>query len=234
MNRQNILLQNVQYAEKKLRDACQKSGRNATIRFMAVTKYAQDNDVLFLLERGLICHIGESRIQQAEKRWTNPAFAKYNTVKHFIGHLQKNKAAKAAQLFDFIDSLDDLDTALLLNEKARLAGRTLKGLVQVKLTDKATQSGLELQAARALVKKLADLPNLQVCGYMAIAPQTEDLPLLRQLFKQVAEAFETDFPPARERYLSLGMSGDFETAVEAGSTLPRLGSIIFARNLEGV
>lgn len=232
MNRQDILLQNVQYAQQKLRQASLQAGQNETVRFMAVTKYAKDEDVLFLLERGLIHHIGESRVQQAEKRWKNPAFAKYNTVKHFIGHLQKNKAAKAALLFDFIDSLDDLDTALLVNEKARQAGRFLKGLVQIKLTDRESQSGLDMQAARNLARELKNLPHLHICGYMAIAPQTDDSRITRPLFHMAAEAFETDFPAGTERYLSLGMSGDFETAVEEGSTLPRLGSIIFARNLE--
>lgn len=234
MDRDAILLQNYQAVQATLSAACRKAGRNpGEITLLAVTKYAQDADVLFLLEKGLIRHIGESRVQQAWARWTSPAFAKYSTVKHLIGHLQKNKAAKAAALFDFIDSLDDEQTAQLLATHAP-AGKVLRGLVQVKLTDKATQSGLPLGQARQLAAKLRSLPSLRVCGYMAIAPQGADEQTLKALFAPVRAAFEADFPPGQERYLSLGMSGDYPVAVQMGSTLPRIGSRLFATNLEGL
>ena len=234
MNREETLVKNVQTVQAALSAACQKSGRNPQeITLLAVTKYAQDQDVLTLLQKGLIKHVGESRVQQAQARWTSPVFASFHTVKHFIGHLQKNKAAKAAQLFDFIDSLDDLQTAQTL-AKAVPAGKTLRVLVQVKLTDKQTQSGLPLEQARELVRQLKNLPGLKVCGYMAIAPQGAPQEQLRQLFRTVKQAFDADFSPTEERYLSLGMSEDFETAVEEGSSLPRIGSKLFAENLEGL
>ena len=234
MNREETLVKNVQTVQAALSAACHKSGRNPQeITLLAVTKYAQDQDVLTLLQKGLIKHVGESRVQQAQARWTSPVFASFHTVKHFIGHLQKNKAAKAAQLFDFIDSLDDLQTAQTL-AKAVPAGKTLRVLVQVKLTDKQTQSGLPLEEARRLAAQLKNLPGLKVCGYMAIAPQGAPQEQLRQLFKTVKQAFDADFSPTEERYLSLGMSEDFETAVEEGSSLPRIGSKLFAENLEGL
>lgn len=234
MNREETLVKNVQTVQAALSAACQKSGRNPQeITLLAVTKYAQDQDVLTLLQKGLIKHVGESRVQQAQARWTSPVFASFHTVKHFIGHLQKNKAAKAAQLFDFIDSLDNLQTAQALS-KAVPAGKTLRVLVQVKLTDKQTQSGLPLEEARRLAAQLKNLPGLKVCGYMAIAPQGAPQEQLRQLFRTVKQAFDADFSPTEERYLSLGMSEDFETAVEEGSSLPRIGSKLFAENLEGL
>lgn len=234
MNREETLVKNVQTVQAALSAACHKSGRNPQeITLLAVTKYAQDQDVLTLLQKGLIKHVGESRVQQAQARWTSPVFASFHTVKHFIGHLQKNKAAKAAQLFDFIDSLDDLQTAQTL-AKAVPAGKTLRVLVQVKLTDKQTQSGLPLEEARRLAAQLKNLPGLKVCGYMAIAPQGAPQEQLRQLFRTVKQAFDADFSPTEERYLSMGMSEDFETAVEEGSSLPRIGSKLFAENLEGL
>lgn len=232
MNREETLLQNYQAVQNALSAACQKAGRTPQeVTLLAVTKYAQDKDVLFLLEKGLIRHIGESRVQQAWTRWTNEAFAKFPTVKHFIGHLQKNKAAKAAQLFDFIDSLDDFDTALTL-EKHLAPGKTLRALVQVKLTERETQSGLALKDARALASRLKTLERVKVCGYMGIAPQGAPEAELRTLFGRVKRAFDQDFPPGTQRYLSLGMSEDFTTAVEEGSSLPRIGSKLFAGNLE--
>ena len=232
MDREQELLQNVRDVRHSLEGACNKVGRvPQEVTLLAVTKYAQDKDVLFLLQKGLIHHVGESRVQQAEKRWTSPEFAAYNTVKHLIGHLQKNKVAKAAKLFDFIDSLDDFETAQLLSRHAP-AGKVLRVLVQVKLTDKQTQSGLPLPAARKLVAQAKTLPGLLVCGYMGIAPQGAGEAALRSLFKPVKQAFDEDFANVKERYLSLGMSEDFVVAVEEGSTLPRIGSKLFTTHLE--
>ena len=234
MDREQELLKNYQYVHNALCGACKKTGRSPQdVTLLAVTKYAQDQDVLFLLKNGLIRHVGESRVQQAEKRWTSPDFAHYNTVKHLIGHLQKNKAAKAAQLFDFIDSLDDFETAQLLSKYAP-AGKVIRVLVQVKLTQRATQSGLPLEQARQLAKRLKQMPSLKVCGYMGIAPQAAPAEELRELFKAVRRAFDEDFATATERYLSLGMSEDFVVAVEEGSSLPRIGSKLFATHLEGL
>lgn len=232
MNREETLLQNYHEVVGALQAAARKSGRLPDeVTLLAVTKYAKDKDVLFFLSRGLIKHVGESRLQQAQQRWENPVFATYNTVKHFIGHLQKNKAAKAAKLFDFIDSLDSLETARILDRHTP-PGKLLRVLVQVKLTQRQTQSGLPLAQARQLVQQLKGFEHLRVCGYMSIAPQGASPAQLRADFARLKHAFEQDFSLAAERYLSLGMSEDFEIAVEEGSSLPRIGSRLFAKNLE--
>lgn len=228
MNREEQLLQNFKEVQDSLSGACKRAGRNPQeITLLGVTKYAADEDVLFFLKQGLLKHVGESRLQQALSRWTRPEFAAFDTVKHLIGHLQHNKAAKAAQFFDFIDSLDDFSTAQMLAKHVP-AGKTLRVLVQVKLTTRETQSGLPLEKARELVKQVRSLANLKVCGYMAIAPQGATPQELKALFAPLKEAFDEDFPLGQERYLSLGMSEDFEIAIEAGSTLPRIGSKLFA------
>lgn len=236
MNAADKIINNLHNVQAAISDACQKTGRDEKdVSLMAVTKYASDEDVLALLSTGRIRHIGESRVQQALTRWTNPSFAKYDTVKHFIGHLQRNKAAHAAKLFDFIDSIDDIRTAQALDEQAKLLGKTLYIMVQIKLTDRETQSGVSLEDAPLLLKQLGQFPHLCACGYMAIAPQTDDPEQLRPLFKAVKAAFDRDFPLSLpQRYLSLGMSADFKTAVEEGSTLPRVGSKLFAQHLEGL
>lgn len=223
------LIANLASVQNAIEAACRRSGRDATdINLMAVTKYAADVDVLTLLDTHQIKHIGESRVQQAVARWKRSDFAKHRVVKHFIGHLQKNKAAQAAELFDFIDSIDNIETAKLLDVHAAKLNKILRVLVQIKLTDRQTQSGVSLQAAPDLVKHLRQLAHIRPCGYMAIAPQTADTEALRPLFRQVKCAFDRDFPSTEERYLSLGMSNDFEVAVEEGSTLPRVGSKLFA------
>lgn len=236
MNRAAQLVQNLMQVQAAITAACRRSGRNAqNIALMAVTKYAADEDVLALLSGGHIRHIGESRAQQAIARWTRPEFAALPVVKHFIGHVQRNKAALVAQYFDFVDSIDDIRTAQSLHTAAQRLQKPMQVLVQIKLTDRDTQSGVSLAEAPALVQELAHWPYLRPCGYMAIAPQVPHPDTLRPLFKQVKEAFEQDFPPTvPQRYLSLGMSHDFETAVEEGSTLPRVGSRLFAAHLEEV
>ncbi len=237
MYREEILLQNYQAVRSSLTQAALRAGRNPDeITLLAVTKYAKDEDVLSLLKRGVITHVGESRVQQAWARWhEDPRFAQFAQVtKHFIGHLQTNKAAKAAVLFDFIDSLDDIETARALAKHAP-AGKVLNALVQVKLTQKQTQSGLPLPQARQLVKQLRGaFENIRVCGYMAVAPQGASENELRTLFRAVSQAFKEDFADCPGAALSLGMSEDFEIAVEEGSTLPRIGSLLFESKLEGV
>jgi len=236
MNREEILLQNCYAIKDSLNAACLRAGRNPNdVTLLAVTKYAQDADVLTLLHNGLITHIGESRVQDAWKRWKqNELFAPFTKIKkHFIGHLQLNKAAKAAVLFDFIDSLDSIALAQALS-KAVPTGKMLRVLVQVKLTARETQSGLALGNARELVRQLREinLPALMICGYMAIAPQGATPEQLRALFKPLKAAFDDDFGNMREKYLSLGMSDDFEVAVEEGSSLPRIGSKLFSEHSE--
>ena len=155
MNIAAPLQQNLQAVQAAIRQACNRSARShKDVTLMAVTKYAADADVLALLDTGKISHIGESRVQQAQARWTRPEFAKYPVIKHFIGHLQKNKAAQAAALFDFIDSIDNLETAQLLNEHAGKLNKTLRILVQIKLTDRETQSGIAI--AQALINEVID------------------------------------------------------------------------------
>ena len=230
MARETILLNNLQDVQSSLVRACQRGGRNPKqVTLLAVIKYAKDEDVLALLNQGVLSDVGESRVQQAWARWKeNLAFAKFSSVKkHFIGHLQKNKAAKAALLFEWIDSLDDPETARVLSQHTPV-GKTLHALVQIKLTDKQTQSGLPLPKARALANKLrGQFENLDICGYMAVAPQGASPMQLRQLFRAVKAAFDEDFKDVPHAQLSLGMSQDFVIAVEEGSTLPRIGSLLF-------
>ena len=227
------LLANLAAVHAAIKAACLRGNRKmADINLMAVTKYAADEDVLTLLDTHQIKHIGESRVQQATARWQQPIFAKHTVIKHFIGHLQKNKAAQAAALFDFIDSIDNIETAQQLDFHANKLHKVLHVLIQIKLTERVSQSGISLQEAPRLLGQLRQLPHIHPCGYMAIAPQTNDTQRLRLLFSQVKKAFDRDFPAGQERYLSLGMSNDFETAVEEGSTLPRVGSKLFTQHLE--
>ena len=215
--------------------ACRRAGRNpSAVEVMAVTKYATPEQIAALLASGKIKQVGENRVQPAMQRWQLPELAQGRTTAtlHLIGHLQSNKAAKAVEFFDAVDSLDSLDTAQILGRKALECGKKLPVLVQIKLTGRETQSGASLAEAGKLAEAASKVEGLAVCGYMAIAPAAQAQEL-RPLFKQVKQLFDRDFPQPSVQgfkcHLSLGMTGDFETAVEEGATLPRIGSAIFAQ-----
>ncbi|MDD4004218.1 MAG: YggS family pyridoxal phosphate-dependent enzyme [Elusimicrobiaceae bacterium] len=213
---------------RRIAAACERGGREpGTVSVMAVTKYASPAAVADLINNGLISCIGENKAQDAVKRWAGPPLAQYrNLVKrHFIGHLQSNKAGRAVEFADSIDSIDSLHLAQAVARKAQEAGLVMPVLMQVKLTALGTQGGLNEREARALAETAAKLPGLKVNGYMAIAPVAENPEALRPYFRHMKQIFDADFPAGG--VLSLGMSGDFEVAVEEGSTLPRIGSAIF-------
>lgn len=219
---------------QRVKSAATRSGQDPKqIELLAVTKYADNRNLLTLLKANKLTSIAETRVQDAIIRWNSADFLPYkNKVKkHFIGRLQSNKIKKAVEFFDFVDSLDNIKTAEIVSEKALQINKKVSVMVQIKLTDKQTQSGIEPTKASALVKEIKKMENLLCCGYMAIAPTAKNPEVLRPLFKQVKKLFDKDFSSVStgkfKNYLSLGMSGDFETAMEEGSNLPRIGSAIF-------
>ena len=212
---------------ERIAAACLRSGRNpAEVSLAAVTKYAAREQIAALLRDGRVKFIGESRLQDALVKWADMAAG--GVKKRFIGHLQTNKAARAAEFFDAVDSVDNLRIAEALSKRACELEKKLDVLIQLKLTDSASQSGVGLEAAPRLADGIRKLPGLRLLGYMAIAPRVSDPQELRPVFRRVMSGFEKNFAGVEGRILSLGMSEDFEVAVEEGSTLPRIGSAIFS------
>ncbi|HOX22791.1 MAG TPA: YggS family pyridoxal phosphate-dependent enzyme [Elusimicrobiales bacterium] len=231
--RQAQLYANLDAVLAKIDAACQRSDRKlGSVELVIVTKYARPEDVALLAAGGRISRIGESRVLDAASKWEQPPLAEFRgkITKHFIGHLQTNKAAKAVKLFDQIDSIDSAHTAAEVDKQARKLGKTLPVLIQLKLTGKETQSGVEPAKAAGLLEELREFQNLLPSGYMGIAPEGAQQQELLSAFAKAKELFDRDFGPLlgeRKCHLSLGMSGDFEAAVEAGATLVRIGSAIF-------
>ncbi|MCL2888425.1 MAG: YggS family pyridoxal phosphate-dependent enzyme [Elusimicrobia bacterium] len=225
---QSGVIDNYQNVLKRVKTACAAAGRRENeVTVLPVIKYAKNEDVLTLLNfLGSGAAAAESRLQDAQKRWELPQFKvlRQKVNLHYIGALQSNKIAKIVSFFDFIDSVPDIETARRIDVAA---SKPVKCMLQVKLTDRVTQSGVKPEDAPALISEIKNLKNINLCGLMAIAPQTEDEKILRPLFKTVKQLWDKEFGAQKEKYLSLGMSGDLETAVEEGSTLPRVGSAIF-------
>jgi PLP dependent protein len=232
-NRINVV-KNFHSVAERVESACARSNRDPKdVEILSVIKYAENENILAFLKSFNDAHVAESRVQDAIKRWEMPEFEPYrqSAKKHFIGHLQSNKVKKAVEFFDFIDSVDSFKTATLINNHALPLEKKMGILIQVKLTESPNQSGVSLTQAPALLELIAQkCSNLIPLGYMGIAPISENPEELRPLFKEIKARFDKDFGQAKDskRYLSLGMTNDFEVAVEEGSNLPRIGSAIFS------
>ncbi len=221
---------NYNTAVQKKAYACQISGRDASkVKLLAVIKYASDEQVLDLFNTCTVEHAGESRLQDALIRWSKPEFEKFRSkIKlHFLGQLQKNKIAKITALFDYIDSVDSVEKAAFISAKAAEQSKTQNIFIQLKLTSSLTQGGVSMAEAADMAREIKTLSNINLCGLMAIAPQTENAEDLRPVFKEVKVLFDNIFADEKDSFLSLGMSSDFEVAVQEGSTLPRIGSMLF-------
>ena len=193
---------------------------------MVVTKYATVQQIADLMAGGGIDLIAESRLQESLEKWSSPLLRDYKVKKFFIGHLQTNKAAKVVENFDFICSLDSLRLAKAIDVQAKKLGRQANCLIQVKITDRTTQGGIPVEEAAEFIQAVKkDFKNITLKGLMTIAPDTQEEAVLRNGFKKVKNIFDAHF--AKDDYLSMGMSGDYETAVSEGSNLPRIGSAVF-------
>ncbi len=211
------VLQNIERARLK------SGGKAEQINILVVTKYAKAEDIASLLGARAVFAVGESRLQDALEKWGKPPLSSFNTKKFFIGRLQSNKVGKALESFDFICSLDSFELARKINARAQ---KQIPCLLQIKLTAKDTQGGCAIDQAQGLIEEIKkSCENIKLRGIMAIAPQTRDKEELRKLFREVKKIFDANF--TQSDYLSLGMSEDYETAVEEGSNLPRIGSAIF-------
>ena len=168
---------------------------------------------------------GENRVQEArEKIAACPGLAAW----HLIGHLQTNKARLAVELFDCIHSLDSLKLAEELQRHAQSLGKRMRCLVQVNIGDETQKSGAAAVALRDLLGQARAFPNLQLDGLMAIPPFLDDPEAVRPYFRRLRElrdALAGDGLSGAD--LSMGMTGDFEVAIEEGATLVRIGTAIF-------
>jgi pyridoxal phosphate enzyme (YggS family) len=225
-----IIAEAVQRVRERIQEACIRSGRDfREIRLMGVSKF---HEVPALEEawRGGIRLFGESRVQEAVRKFTDFKRAHPETELHLIGSLQRNKAKTAAALFDGIQSVDRDE---LIAELGGLTGEREEPLmILLELhtgeVSKAGYSGTD-ELCRAAEKALA-FPNLKINGLMTMAPFTEDEGLIRASFRALVSArrtLESRFPACDWSCLSMGMSNDFEIAIEEGSTLVRIGTAIF-------
>ncbi len=211
----------------RLARAAARAGREpGSIRLVGVTKTVPAGLVREAVALGLL-DLGENRVQEARDKI--PAFGRDGVRWHMIGHLQRNKAGLAAELFDRVHSLDSLALAEAVSRRAMALGRRLPVLLEVNVSGEASKHGVRPDDAAPLAGAVAALPGLVLDGLMTIAPYSDDPEAARPHFARLRGLRDT-----LERStgvtlpeLSMGMSGDFEVAVEEGSTIVRVGTAIF-------
>lgn len=225
----NVIADNIEQIRERIKKAALDRGRSPeNVRLVAVTKTVSPEQIRKAAEAGLDC-FGENYIQEADKKIK--ALADTGVSWHFIGHLQSNKAKYAVRLFDLIHSVDSLKLAKELNRQASGHGKIQKILIQVNLAGEQTKSGAGKQAAVELISDIARLENLSVQGLMTLPPFFDAPETVRPYFRQLAdlrdEIAAKNIANVKMAELSMGMTGDFETAIEEGATLVRIGTAIF-------
>jgi pyridoxal phosphate enzyme (YggS family) len=206
----------------RINKACRNVERDPSeVSLVAVSKTISADVVRAGISAGLTV-FGENYIQEAQAKINeidSPA------VWHFIGHLQSNKARFAVTLFDLIHSVDTVKLARELDKRAGAVGRRMPILVQVNISGEESKSGAARGQAEEFISQVLEFPNLATKGLMTMPPFFEDPDLARPYFKALRELKDKIGPPLTE--LSMGMSGDFEAAIEEGATLIRVGTAIF-------
>lgn len=214
---------------ERIERACERAGRSdaGSVTIVAVTKGHPAEALLAAREVGLQV-VGENRVQEAQAKWEGTG--KLDLTWQLVGHLQRNKVRTALELFSLIQSVDSLRLAQAIDKEAERRGQAVEVLVQVNASAETSKHGFPVVGGLESVREISGLANLRVVGLMAMAPLTLDESVLRNTFRGTRSLFELcqekvdRFEP---RYLSLGMTNDYEIALEEGSTMVRLGTALF-------
>jgi pyridoxal phosphate enzyme (YggS family) len=233
-----VIEQRLYECRQKVDAAARASGRlGSDISIVCVTKQAQLADVITAFRHGCF-DIGENRLQEARRKHaalkavlSSDDFARLRW--HCVGHLQTNKSAKAARLFSMIQSVDSVRLAEYLNAQAGESGNPLALLVQVNISQEQSKSGISFPEVIPMLDSISALGHVRVHGLMGIGPFGAGRHTTRACFRRLREVFDEanvffakKSSPAL-RVLSMGMSDDYECAIEEGSTMVRIGRAIF-------
>jgi PLP dependent protein len=220
---------NIARVRERIATACRRAGRRPEeIKLVAVSKTVPSPLIRRAYDAG-VRDFGENRVQEAvDKR---AALSDLAAVWHLIGHLQTNKANSARDLFHWVHSVDSVRVAQKLDRAAQSREDRLPVLIQVRLGDEPTKSGVEESELLRLAEQVSMLSTLELRGLMVLPPYLEDADEVRPFFRRLRELARTvesaSLPNVAMQELSMGMSHDFEVAIEEGATIVRVGTAIF-------
>lgn len=233
-----MLSQRIDSLKKEINSAAAISGTCADdVHIICVTKYAKMEDVIDVIKLGYF-DIGENRFQEANRKRALLKEAltaeQFNSINwHFIGHLQRNKAADVMEFAHLIQSVDSLRLARRIDEVAVKLNKKADILLQIKISDEESKFGVAFSEIDELVEEVLKLSHVNIKGFMGIGPYVEDPEESRSGFKQLRACFDNMNKLLKEKsypqmsILSMGMSNDYTVALEEGSNMIRIGSAIF-------
>ncbi len=219
---------NIKTVRDRIASAAQRAGRDpSSVRLVVVSKTVDAGRIREAVAAGAAI-LGENRVQEAKEKIEQlGAIARW----HLIGHLQTNKAKYAVKLFDLIQSVDNRDLAHEIDKQAAKIGKIQDVLIEVSIAGEAAKAGVAIENTLGLIREAAKLNHISIKGLMTIPPFLDDPEHVRPYFKKLRELSESiareNIPGASMQELSMGMSGDFEVAIEEGATMVRVGTAIF-------
>jgi len=220
--------QNISHTRERIAAACKRAGRQPhEVTLVAITKTQPVSIIREAVSAGITI-LGENRVQEAVEK-VREVGAK--VAWHLVGHLQTNKVKKALSLFSVIQSVDSLRLAQEIQRHAEAAKQTVRVFIEVNTSGESTKFGIEPKLAPELAKHIAEFPNVRLGGLMTIGALTTQTAIIRSCFQRLRglrdEIREMNAPFTDLLDLSMGMTDDFEIAIEEGSTLVRIGRAIF-------
>jgi PLP dependent protein len=223
---------NLAAVRARLDRAAERAGRDpASVTLVGVSKTMPPERLRAAYDAGLR-HFGENRVQEGVAKVDELAFP--DATWHLIGHLQTNKARPAARAFDIVHSVDSDRVAEALSREADKLGRDLRVLLEVNYGGEESKFGVEPSAALPLAQLTAGLPRLHLVGLMTVAPHVADPEDVRPIFRgmrEIGDRIRAVLAHSGEWHLSMGMTNDFEVAVQEGATIVRVGRAIFGERL---
>ncbi|MBN2452789.1 MAG: YggS family pyridoxal phosphate-dependent enzyme [Candidatus Omnitrophica bacterium] len=221
-----MIADNIKSVTQRIAKCCEKTGRPAgSVQLVCVTKEASVSQMLEAARAGIKI-FGENRVQDAARKH---AAIGNRAEWHLIGHLQTNKARDAVGIFSLIHSVDSVRLADAIDKEAGRIGKRQDILVQVNISGEKSKFGIPPESAAGVLKEIVACPNISIRGLMTIAPEADDPEEVRPYFAGLRQILEKVNVELGTNYsmLSMGMSNDFEVAVEEGATLVRIGRAIF-------
>ncbi len=219
--------QNIECLNRQVSEACIRSGRNSgEVTIVAATKYADPQEVKIINELG-IDNFGENR---ADELLCKKDHIKKRAVWHFIGHLQSRKAKYVVPEVDYIHSIDSIKILEKVSSEAERSGKIQKVLVEINISREETKYGLITDNVIDFINKAEKIDNVELKGFMTMAPLTYDMENIREIFRKTRELRDKISSLGNKSSfteLSMGMSNDFIVAIEEGATMIRVGSSIF-------
>ncbi|HKZ21884.1 MAG TPA: YggS family pyridoxal phosphate-dependent enzyme [candidate division Zixibacteria bacterium] len=220
--------ENLSRLRAKILQACERIKRDPQeIKIVAVTK----NVAVEKINEAIACGIeiiGENKVQEAQAKYEK---MDKKVLWHLIGHLQTNKVKKSLEIFDMIQSVDSLKLAQEIDRRAKEKNKIFPILIEVNTSGEPTKYGVKPEQTENLIREMQGLENLNIKGLMTVGPASEDKQKARQAFRQLKMIYEklenVKMSNVELEHLSMGMSSDFEEAIEEGSNMLRIGTAIF-------